>query len=931
MSTIEIQETVFEVDVFDTIIEAEFGVPGTGGVDSINGLKGVVSLTASDVGADAAGAADAEATARTAALSTEAASRIASDALLAPTAQVVALLGNHSGWALGTNTDVYLPAPTISGGTATGGVLRQVTGVQVVKNYTQTAAPTDTAIGSPFYSSWTATLSDSGSGVGPAPQNGFFGPRGVFQSEGLLTFAHDQTVLNATAITFCDQLMVKNDAGHARSITPGWGFLSCRIFRADGATLKLNHNDTTHGGAAFIDNALYFSENSGAIDGSTTNFDLVSFTSNVNVLGSSHIANRIAFDVHDLNAASGQGIYTPYTDATETSILRGGFPNMDDPSVTVDTQYGLRIFNLTRATRNIGISNASATVEPALAVSITAVGNTLPINTTTLAVTASSDLTLTSTPTIPVGVDGQRIRVVNVGTHTLGLQDEAALSGSNLLVSSLNGSVQLRQNESIDLFYSGTVGKWLKQSVSKPFSTLGGALTAWDGTAAHGSVMLAATSVFGAPLAGVTVFATQGDTGEVAGLISLNGVGVLQLGPGGTTAPDVTLTRTGTAAATWVGRLTMPSPILTGSPTATGGSFNVSDGTAAHGAVTLSATSVLGAQLSGVSVVSTQGDTGAVAGLISLNGVGVLQLGPGGTTTPDVTLMRTGSVAATFTGQLTLATGLTMTDAKNIALGSTTGTQLGTATSQKLGLWGATPVVQPTGSTDVLTGLINIGARASGANPPFNIGTGALTAGAAALSGAITATGATATFTSTVANQTGQVLVNISNISTFPLTSIGVYKAAGDAQATLGLIDANGVSALNFGTGGSNAADAAIARSGANGSAVLTVTGQFTIGTGLTFADAKNIAVNTTTGTKIGTATSQKLGFWNATPIVQPASANQAAVGTTAPAGGTGTAAGGWDTAGHRDTAISTINAAVTLVNQMRSDLVAAGLLKGSA
>lgn len=37
----------------------------------------------------------------------------------------------------------------------------------------------------------------------------------------------------------------------------------------------------------------------------------------------------------------------------------------------------------------------------------------------------------------------------------------------------------------------------------------------------------------------------------------------------------------------------------------------------------------------------------------------------------------------------------------------------------------------------------------------------------------------------------------------------------------------------------------------------------------VTFADAANIAVNTTTGTKIGTATSQKLGFYNATPVTQ--------------------------------------------------------------
>lgn len=40
----------------------------------------------------------------------------------------------------------------------------------------------------------------------------------------------------------------------------------------------------------------------------------------------------------------------------------------------------------------------------------------------------------------------------------------------------------------------------------------------------------------------------------------------------------------------------------------------------------------------------------------------------------------------------------------------------------------------------------------------------------------------------------------------------------------------------------------------------------------LTFADAVNIAFNTTTGTKIGTGTTQKLGFYNATPIAQGAS-----------------------------------------------------------
>jgi len=44
----------------------------------------------------------------------------------------------------------------------------------------------------------------------------------------------------------------------------------------------------------------------------------------------------------------------------------------------------------------------------------------------------------------------------------------------------------------------------------------------------------------------------------------------------------------------------------------------------------------------------------------------------------------------------------------------------------------------------------------------------------------------------------------------------------------------------------------------------------FTFSDSITLADAKDFIFNTTTGTKHGTATSQKQSFWNATPIVQP-------------------------------------------------------------
>ncbi len=45
----------------------------------------------------------------------------------------------------------------------------------------------------------------------------------------------------------------------------------------------------------------------------------------------------------------------------------------------------------------------------------------------------------------------------------------------------------------------------------------------------------------------------------------------------------------------------------------------------------------------------------------------------------------------------------------------------------------------------------------------------------------------------------------------------------------------------------------------------------------LTFADAINIVLNGTTGTKIGTATTQKIGFWNTAPVVQPTTSGAAA------------------------------------------------------
>jgi len=138
------------------------------------------------------------------------------------------------------------------------------------------------------------------------------------------------------------------------------------------------------------------------------------------------------------------------------------------------------------------------------------------------------------------------------------------------------------------------------------------------------------------------------------------------------------------------------------------------------------------------------------------------------------TLMTLGAAGAI----ITIEESVGVTDAKNFAFGTTTGTKLGTSTSQKIGFFDATPIVQPANTTDLRTAIINLGLLATGGATPLNLNGGDLTC---------------------------------DDI---------VCDEIGCGHITMG--------------------------------------------------DAKNVILNTTTGTKIGTATTQKLAFFNSTPIVQP-------------------------------------------------------------
>lgn len=84
-------------------------------------------------------------------------------------------------------------------------------------------------------------------------------------------------------------------------------------------------------------------------------------------------------------------------------------------------------------------------------------------------------------------------------------------------------------------------------------------------------------------------------------------------------------------------------------------------------------------------------DTGKIA--LRLNGTTLSQTADGLRINPDGSSVVAG---LTVTNVIVMAAaGITITDAIHVALGSTTGTKIGTATTQKLGFWGVTPVVQP--------------------------------------------------------------------------------------------------------------------------------------------------------------------------------------------------------------------------------------------
>ncbi len=109
------------------------------------------------------------------------------------------------------------------------------------------------------------------------------------------------------------------------------------------------------------------------------------------------------------------------------------------------------------------------------------------------------------------------------------------------------------------------------------------------------------------------------------------------------------------------------------------------------------------------------------------------------------------------------------------------------------------------------------------------------------------------------------------------LTGLDTYVYNNPVGGDISFLNDFGAGKIKFAAGASSTAQMTLTAAGrlllgttTESTFLLDVNGTARVSGDFTIADAKNIILAATTGTKIGTATSQKLSFWNATPIVQP-------------------------------------------------------------
>jgi hypothetical protein len=259
------------------------------------------------------------------------------------------------------NGNITFPSGTFSSGTLTGGNLLHVTHIIADNTYTQTAVPADEILGSFFNAKWNVILNytDGNPLIGPLIQSEYFGPRGVFNIEGVATYNYSTGIYGISPISFLSVMTQKNASGSALSLTPAWTYVASNFYLADAATVTVQNNDTLNGPSPFIDTSVYGSGGTGHYDGGDNYF--YSYVSKPAINGHVTFAGRVAFEVREFSATQGGAGGT-------LTLADGSSFTFDTTNYSITEQIGLRIEMLTKATANkaieIGAGNNTLTSNP---------------------------------------------------------------------------------------------------------------------------------------------------------------------------------------------------------------------------------------------------------------------------------------------------------------------------------------------------------------------------------------------------------------------------------------------------------------------------------------------------------------------------------------------------------------------------------------
>ncbi|MEO6727743.1 MAG: hypothetical protein ABIM96_02340, partial [Candidatus Saccharimonas sp.] len=264
-----------------------------------------------------------------------------------------------------------------------------------------------------------------------------------------------------------------------------------------------------------------------------------------------------------------------------------------------------------------------------------------------------------------------------------------------------------------------------------------------------------------------------------------------------------------------------------------------------------------------------------------------------GTNTGDQTITLTGDVTGSGTGSFAATIGAnTVTNAKAAQMAANTIKGNNTGSTANAGDLTVAQVktLLAISESDVTNLTTDLAAKADDSNTVHKTGTETV-GGAKTFTNDITATGLVTSGRVAINNVVNTVATTLARGSATGAEWLGLFVGDGTTPANSAAISASQNRAVSIqGSGpvfyqgrditnsieflmGTSATGVVFSGAATNHGYDLrtnnTTRLTFSSGTLATWTDGESMAFGTTTGTKLGTATTQKIGFWNATPVVQ--------------------------------------------------------------